>query len=191
MWQQPDAAERSALPLSLAESAQVFSITDTVPIHPVKQALLRPFHRWKLRPLGGLNQEVSRLFCKGLGRKYFRLWRPCGLGHDNSTAVRGRKQPQTLVNPRSRKTLFAETGGGLSSAEPWSYSWLVRTRVPSLMTSWLFVCTQVLSLCPGPPSLSVCPVPLRPLTCARGLYAVVYRVQHPRQYPSLSPERCA
>lgn len=104
---------------------------------------------------------------KAWGGMCFRLWSPCGLGHNRSTLLLGGERCHgPLVNQCPSETPFTKVGGGLQSAEPWSHGWRPLPSRPHGRSST----RGTPSLWLEPPSLFLCYLSLSRLARARGFH---------------------
>lgn len=112
-------------------------------------------------------KRAVRFLYEGLGGTCFRLWSPCGLGHNRSTLLLGGETCHgPLVNRCPSETPFTKVGGGLQSAEPWSHGWHPLPSRPHGRSSM----RRTPSLWLEPPSLFLCSLSLSLLARARGFH---------------------
>lgn len=99
-------------------------------VNPPKQALPPPFWRWKLRPLGGLHQGLSKLSAQGQVVNVSDSGGCVVLVAATPPCCQRVKVARRLVHQGFSTTLFTETGGGLWFAESWPSSWWLRATSP-------------------------------------------------------------
>lgn len=129
-------------------------------------------------------KRAVRFLYEGLGGTCFRLWSPCGLGHNRSTLLLGNERcHRPLVNRCPSETPFTKVGGGLQSAEPWSHGWRPLPSRPHGRSST----RGTPSLWLEPPSLFLCVV-----SPALGVFTrIIYYAERPPFFLFLSSEHPA